>query len=81
MQKIIGALFALCCFSTAAVSNSLMGAGMWFWIITGAGVFVVASQYIPQLQNVGVACAACLSVVSVGAVLMGLVAATIGGSF
>jgi hypothetical protein len=81
MQKIIAILFALCCFSTAAVSHSLMGAGMWFWIIIGMGGFVAVSQYMPQLQDLGAGCAAILSVISVAAVMLGLVAATIGGSF
>lgn len=81
MQKIIAIVFALCCFSTAAVSSSLMGVGMWFWIIIGTGGFVAVSQYMPQLQDLGAGCAAILSVISVAAVMLGLVAATIGGSF
>ena len=81
MEKIISILFMLFCFATALISNSLLGAGMWFWIILLSGLFVGVSAYIPDLAMMGAFIAGLLALVSIGAVLLGLVAATIGGSF
>lgn len=81
MYKVVGIFFALACFSTSALSNSIMGAGMWFWIILATGAFVAVSQFIPILRGPGAGIAGLLSIISVCAVLFGLVAATIGGSF
>lgn len=54
---------------------------MWFWVIVVVGSFAAISQYYPILRGVGSGLAVLLSVVSICAVLFGLVAATIGGSF
>jgi len=58
-----------------------MGTGLWFWVIIITGLTVAASQFIPILQSLGTVLAALLGTVSSCAVLLGLVAATIGGSF
>lgn len=58
-----------------------MGTGVWFWIIITTGIFVVISQYFTILRGAGAGMALLLSIVSICAVLFGLVAATIGGSF
>lgn len=81
MNKIIAILFAITCFATSILSNSIMGAGLWFWVILSTGLVVVASQHIESLRGVGSLFAVLLSFISVFAVLFGLVAATIGGSF
>jgi len=81
MNKLIGLIFAAVCISTSALSNSIMGAGMWFWVIIIVGVFAAISQYYPMLRGVGSGFAVLLSVVSICAVVLGLVASTIGGSF
>ena len=81
MHRTLGVLFAFTFFSTSALSFSMMGAGVWFWIIIGVGLFVAVSQYSTVLRGAGAGLATLLSVISICAVLLGLVAATIGGSF
>ncbi|NKB33911.1 MAG: hypothetical protein GKR91_12505 [Pseudomonadales bacterium] len=81
MNKIVAALFTISCFGTAAASNSLLGAGMWFFIIVAAGIFVTASQFHPWFRELGGIAASILGMISVLAVLLTLLAATIGGSF
>jgi hypothetical protein len=81
VEKIISVLFALFCIATALLSKSIMGAGLWFWVILLAGLFVGISAYIQGLGMIGAFIAGLLSLVSIAAVLLGLVAATIGGSF
>ncbi len=58
-----------------------MGSGMWFWIIIVVGFVVAVSQFITKFQYFGGVIACLLSIISICAVLFGLVAATIGGSF
>lgn len=81
MNKIIGIFFAIACIATSAVSNSMMGAGLWFWVIIATGLVVAVSQFFPMLRGVGSGLALMLATLSVCAVLLGLLAATIGGSF
>jgi hypothetical protein len=81
MNKIFGISFTIACLVTAAASNSLLGVGMWFWIILATGIFVGASQFVPALSASGAAAASLLAVLSVCAVVLTLLAATIGGSF
>jgi predicted tellurium resistance membrane protein TerC len=57
-----------------------MGAGIWFWVIIGTGTTVALSAFIPMLSSLGAALAGLLSVVSTGAVILGLIANTIGSS-
>lgn len=81
MDKFISVLFALSCFSTAAVSNEMMGAGLWFWVIVISGVVVSVSHFIPMFKAAGAGIALLLSFLSIIAVALGLIASTIGGSF
>lgn len=81
MQKTLSLVFGLCCFLTSYVSSSLLGVGIWFWIIIGSGIFVAASAFLPALQNLGVGIAGMLAGISVVAVLLIVLAASIGGSF
>ena len=81
MNKIVAILFAIACFATSAVSGSILGVGMWFWIIIVTGVFVAVSQFFSILRSLGSVAALLLGVVSVCAVVLTLLAATIGGSF
>ena len=81
MLKVTSVLFGALCIATALLSNSMMGAGPWFWIIIATGVLVASSSFIPALHVLGALLALLLSLVSICAVLLGLVAATIGGSF
>lgn len=54
---------------------------MWFWIISVTGVFVAISQFLPTLRAIGGVAALVLAVISLIAVALTLLAATIGGSF
>ena len=81
MNKLVGTLFAITCFSTSALSSSLMGTGLWFWVIIASGFLVAGSQFFPKLESIGSAIAMTLGILSVFAVLLGLLASTIGGSF
>ena len=81
MNKVIAILFAISCIATSVVSGNLLGIGMWFWIIIATGSFVAISQFLPKIRGLGAAVAGLLGVISIGAVFLGLVAATIGGSF
>ena len=51
MNKVVAILFAISCFATSAISNNLLGAGMWFWIIVCTGLFVAVSQFLPALRD------------------------------
>jgi hypothetical protein len=81
MNIVFAVVFAITCFATATVSNSIMGAGIWFWVIIATGAFVGVSQFIPSLQGAGAGLAGLLAILSICAVLLGLLAATVGGSF
>ena len=59
----------------------MLGVGMWFWVIMGAGIFVAISQFTPMLQGFGTLVAGLLGIISVLAIFLTLLAATIGGSF
>jgi len=80
MQKITSILFFFACVATSWISSSLLGVGMWFWIIIASGIFVAVSSFIPLFEAVGVAVAGLLATISVIAVLLGLAASTIGDS-
>tara|TARA_R110001583_G_scaffold22377_5_gene83983 strand:+ start:16810 stop:17169 length:360 start_codon:yes stop_codon:yes gene_type:complete len=81
MNKVIGIIFAIVCISASAFSSSILGIGMWFWIIIGIGMFVGFSQFFPLLKRTGSGLAILSSVISLLTVLLGLLAATVGGSF
>ena len=81
MNKIVAILFAIACFATSAVSGSILGVGMWFWIISAIGALVAVSQFVPILRGLGSVAALLLGVISVCAVGLALLAATTGGSF
>lgn len=81
MHKSVSLLFGFSCLATALQSNSILGAGMWFWIILLSGLFVAVSAHQPKIASIGAAFAAILVLISIGAVLLGLVAASAGGSF
>lgn len=80
MNKVVAILFAVSCLGTSAVSSSLLGVGMWFWIIIAAGIFVAVSQFLSILSKLGSAVASILGIISVCAVVLTLLASTIGGS-
>ena len=81
MNKAVATLFAISCFVTSFTSGNILGIGMWFWIISATGIFVAASQFLPALRGVGRVAAFLLAAISVFAVVLTLLAATIGGSF
>tara|TARA_B110000858_G_scaffold198436_1_gene264957 strand:- start:2909 stop:3271 length:363 start_codon:yes stop_codon:yes gene_type:complete len=81
MNKFVGILFAITCFATSALSSSIMGAGLWFWVIIASGLIVAVCQWFPMLQSLAAGVALLLSTLSILAVLLGLLASTIGGSF
>tara|TARA_R110002073_G_scaffold12108_5_gene54121 strand:+ start:576 stop:932 length:357 start_codon:yes stop_codon:yes gene_type:complete len=81
MNKVIAILFAIVCFATSAVSNTIMGPGLWFWVIISCGFVVAVSQFYPMIRGVGAGVALILSIISICAVALGLLAATVGGSF
>ena len=67
--------------ATSITSGSILGVGMWFWIIIATGILVATSQFFPLLRPFGSVAALLLGIISVFAVLLTLLAATIGGSF
>ena len=81
MNKIIAVLFAGSCYACAAVSQSIMGVGQWFWVIIVLGSLVLISQFVAKLKALGAVSATLLAIIAICAVVLGLVAATIGGSF
>lgn len=81
MNKVVAILYAVSCFATSWISGSILGVGMWFWIIIASGVFVAITQFFPKIRGLGAAMAGLIGIISVGAVLLVLLAATIGGSF
>ena len=81
MNKAIGVFFALACLATSAQSNSMMGAGFWFWTIVVAGLIVATSQFFPQLKGPESGLALLLGIISICTTLFDMLAATIGGSF
>ncbi len=64
-----------------AVSRDIMGTGFWGAAILGFSALVAASPYVPVLLLVARPIAALASILSILAVLLGLLAATTGGSF
>ncbi len=81
MNKVVAIFFAISCFATSVTSGNILGVGMWFWIIIATGIFVAVSQFLPALRGLGSVAALLLAVISVCAVILTLLAATIGGSF
>ena len=81
MNKVVGILYAISCFVTSWTSGGMLGVGMWFWIIIASGVFVAFSQYFPMIRGLGTVLAGLIGIVSIVAVLLGLMVATVGGSF
>jgi hypothetical protein len=59
----------------------MMGAGLWFWVIISIGCITATCQFLPRCRGVGAGLALLLSIISVCAILLGMLAATIGGSF
>jgi hypothetical protein len=81
MNKAVAILFAISCLTTSNTSANILGVGMWFWIIAATGIFVAVSQFLPALRQLGSAAALLLALIAVLAVVLTLLAATIGGSF
>lgn len=81
LVKLVSFCMAISCFITAFLSFQLFGEGMWFWVIIGVGLTTLIALFNDKVQPVAVVFSGLLALVSVGAVLLGLVAATIGGSF
>ena len=70
MRKPVAMIPCACCIGTSFVSGSLLGPGMWYWVIIAAGVLVPATQFIPAIQSLGVLIALLLGIVSVFAVAL-----------
>ena len=81
MAKLLSVLFAMCCLGVAFLSNNILGPGFWFWAISCAGLIVGVTAFIPTLAILGVVIAGLMSSIAVLAILLGLLAATVGGSF
>ena len=81
VNRAVAILFAIACLVTSFASASILGVGMWFWIITAPGMFVAVSQFVPALRGFGGVAASLLAAISVIAVVFTLLAATVGGSF
>jgi hypothetical protein len=78
---IISAVFALACACTSVLSASILGLGVWGWLTIFGGLFVGVSPYISSIQAAGRAIALVMAILSLLAVALGLLAATVGGSF
>jgi hypothetical protein len=79
LNKILGVFFAISCFATSGLSGSMLGVGMWFWIIVATGFFVAISQFVPGLRGIGTVAASILGVIAILAALLALFV-VIGGS-
>ena len=79
--SISSAIFALSCVTAAFLSSSILGPGLWAWMMLGTGLAVAASPYFYNWQAVGGVIALIAAALALIATLLGLLAATIGGSF
>lgn len=75
------AVFALGCAAITWQSAAILGTGFWGWLILGVGVIVGVSPYFRYLRELGRVMALLMSGVAFLAILLGLLAATVGGSF
>ena len=80
MNKLMALLFAIACLLTATVSSRLLGMGMWYYIILISGSLVFSFQFIENLIPIARVIAILMVIISVGAVVLTLLASTIGGS-
>ena len=81
LNKTLGVFFAISCFATSGLSGSMLGVGMWFWIIVATGFFVAISQFVPILRGIGTVAASVLGVIAILAALAALlVVMSFGGS-
>ncbi|MEE4380082.1 MAG: hypothetical protein V2J55_21555 [Candidatus Competibacteraceae bacterium] len=67
--------------AATGLSAQILGPGMWGAIFLGAGVLVAASPYYPPIRDIGRGVALVTGILALLAVALGLLAATIGGSF
>ena len=74
-------IFSSACFCMALISADLLGPGMWGYLFIGGGLFVGVSAFVPALDVAARTTAVLAALLAVAAVLLGLLAATIGGSF
>ena len=74
-------VFALGCAAIAWQSAQILGTGFWGWAILATGVFIAAGPYYRRIRGLARVIALVLSIIAFLAVALGLLAATIGGSF
>ncbi|NNL99294.1 MAG: hypothetical protein HKO62_01000 [Gammaproteobacteria bacterium] len=74
-------IFMLGCIGTFWQSATLLGFGMWGWIILGAGVLVGISPHLPSMRANARAVALILVMLSCIALPLALLAAGTGGAF
>ena len=74
-------LFILCALATAWVSATMMETGFWSMLILAGAAFVALGLFAPVVQPLVRVFAGLCATIAVMAVLLGLLAATTGGSF
>ena len=74
-------VFSAACVSAAFLSFSVLGGGMWAYVLIAAGLLSVVSPYFTPIQPAVGSLAMVGGVLALVASLLGCLAATIGGSF
>jgi len=73
--------FGLACIVTAGLSAQILGLGMWSAIFLVAGIIVAISPYFDPIRELTRVIGLVAAILAFLAVALGLLAATIGGSF
>lgn len=79
--SITSALIAVVGLAIAALSASLLGVGVWGLAILAVSLVIAISPYVDVLMPLAKGMAAFFAVIAVLAILLGLLAATTGGTF
>ena len=79
--SISSAIFGLACVATMWQSAQILGTGLWGWAFLAVGCFVAVGPYVAALRGPARAVALVFGILAFLAVALGLLAATIGGSF
>ena len=79
--SISSTLFALACLAAAGLSAQILGAGIWGTAFVVFGGLVASGPYFRAMREPARAIALLAAIVAFLAVALGLLAATIGGTF
>lgn len=74
-------LFSIAAIATSVYSMSAFGPGMWSWIFVAVGLVVLISTFLPRLDRLARVLGQVSGALSGLALVLVLLAATVGGSF